>query len=85
MMNRPLISTQMGARGFNIAFLANKHYLLANNDQEFADQTVSALTSLDKVNIMAHDAYEIGKSHFSKNVFFDVVKKSVDAISEHQT
>lgn len=85
MMNRPIISTQMGARGFNIAFLANKHYLLANNDQEFADQTVSALTSLDKVNIMAHDAYEIGKSHFSKNVFFDVVKKSVDAISEHQT
>lgn len=85
MMNRPIISTQMGARGFNSAFQANQHYLLANNDQEFANQVVSVLSSLDKANVMAHNAYEIGKSHFSKNYFFDVVKKSVDAISEHQT
>lgn len=85
MMNRPIISTQMGARGFNSTFQANQHYLLANNDQEFADQIVSVLSSLDKTNVMAHHAYEIGKSQFSKNSFFDVVKKSVDAISEHQT
>lgn len=85
MMNRPIISTQMGARGFNSAFQANKHYLLANNDQEFADRVVCALSSLDKANVMAHNAYEIGKSHFSKNSFFDVVKRSVDAILEHQT
>lgn len=83
MMNRPIISTQMGARGFNSAFQANQHYLLANNDQEFANQVVSVLSSLDKANVMAHNAYEIGKSHFSKNYFFDVVKKSVDAISGH--
>ena len=85
MINRPIISTQMGARGFNSAFQANQHYLLANNDQEFANQVVSVLSSLDKANVMAHNAYEIGKSHFSKNYFFDVVKKSVDAISGHQT
>ena len=85
MMNRPIIFTQMGARGFNSAFQANKHYLLANNDQEFADQAVSVLYSFDKANAMTHNAYEIGKSHFSKSSIFDVAKKSVDTISKHQT
>ena len=81
MMKRPIISTKTGARGFNSVFQANQHYLLANNDQEFADQVVSTLSFLDKANVMAHNAYEIGKSHFSKNSFFDVVRRSVDAIS----
>ena len=78
MMNRPIISTQTGARGFNSIFKANQHYLLANSDQEFADHVVEVLSNLDKANLMARNAYEIGSVHFSKNSFFDVVRNSVE-------
>lgn len=81
MMNRPVVSTQVGARGFDKHFQANRHYLLANNDQEFADHIVNVLSDIDKANSMAQKAYEIGKSHFSKEGFFDVVKESIDAIT----
>ena len=81
MMNRPIVSTQVGARGFNSVFQANRHYLLANSDQEFANKVVSVLSDIDKANSMAQEAYEIGKMFFSKDSFFDVVKESIDAIS----
>ena len=82
MMKRPIVSTPMGARGFDSCFQANQHYLLADSDQEFADQVVSLLSSIDRTNKMAHKAYEIGRVHFTKNSFFDIVKKAVDALPE---
>lgn len=77
MMNRPVISTPMGARGFDGGFHAGRHYLLANSDQEFADNVVRVLSDMDKANNMAREAYEIGKANFSKDSFYDVVKKSI--------
>ena len=81
MMNRPIVSTQAGARGFDSVLQANQHYLLANSDQEFADCVVEVLSDLDKAVLMAHEAWEIGRVHFSKNSFFDVVKDSIESIN----
>lgn len=84
MMNRPIVSTPIGVRGFDSVFRADQHYWLADSDQAFADKVVTALSSIDKGNIMAHDAYEIGKSHFSKNSFMDVVKEAIESLPENQ-
>ena len=81
MMNRPVVSTQIGARGFNNFFHANQHYCLANSDQEFANHAVNLLSDLDNSVLMAKMAYEIGKTHFSKQSFYDVVTKSIETIS----
>lgn len=85
MVNRPIVSTPVGARGFDSVFKAGQHYLLADNDQEFADRIVDLLSSLDKANSMAHDAYEVGKTHFSKSGFFDIVKEAVEALQNDQS
>ena len=81
MMNRPVISTQMGARGFDNFFRSNQHYLLANSDQEFADHVVNVLSDLDKAKVMAREACGIAKATFSKESFFDVVKESIRNVS----
>lgn len=85
MMNRPIVSTSIGSRGFNDCFQAGQHYLLADNDQEFADRIVDLLSSLDKANSMAHDAYEMGKTHFSKNSFSAIVKDAIESLQEGQS
>jgi glycosyltransferase involved in cell wall biosynthesis len=81
MMNRPIVATPMGARGFDSIFKANQHYLLANNDREFADHVVHVLSDPDKASAMAREACGIGKEHFSKESFFDVVRKSIRYVS----
>lgn len=80
MMNRPIVSTPIGARGYNMFFKANKHYMLAKTDQEFADCVLDLLVSKEKANKMAHQAYCIGETLFSKNRFLEIVKKSIDEI-----
>lgn len=77
MMNRPIVATPMGARGFDSVFRANQHYLLANSDQEFADHVVQVLSDSDQASAMAREACEIGKKYFSKESFFEVVKASI--------
>jgi len=77
MMNRPVVATPMGARGFDRSFEANRHYCLANSDQEFADQVVYLLSDRARAGIMAREACEIAKAHFSKESFFEVVKTSL--------
>lgn len=85
MMNRPIVSTPTGARGFDSFFKAGQHYWLAENDQEFASQVVAALSSINKANNMAHGAYEMGKTHFSKSSFFDIVKEAIEALPENHS
>ena len=77
MMNRPVVSTPVGARGFDRVFQANQHYWLANSDQEFADQVVNVLSDRNKACLMAREACEIAKVKFSKESFFEVVKTSL--------
>lgn len=85
MMNRPIVSTPTGARGFDSLFKAGQHYWLAENDHVFADQVVAVLLSIEKANIMAHNAYEIGITHFSRKSFMDVVKVAVESLPDNQS
>lgn len=80
MMNRPVVATPMGARGFDRVFQANRHYLLAKTDQEFADHVVNVLSDITKAGLMAREACEIAKSCFSKERFFDVVRGAIEAV-----
>lgn len=77
MMNRPVVATPVGARGFDRSFEANRHYCLATSDQEFADHVVNLLSDRARARIMAREACEISKAHFSKESFFEVVKTSL--------
>lgn len=77
MMNRPMVSTPMGVRGLEKYCVADKHYMLANSDKEFADKTIVLLNSLEKSNTMAKLAYHVGVSYFSQEHFIDVVKKAI--------
>lgn len=77
MMNRPVVTTPVGARGFDRVFQVNRHYWSANNDQEFADQVVNVLSDRTKASLMAREACEIAKANFSKECFFKIVKTSL--------
>ena len=77
MMNRPIVSTPMGARGFDRIFQVDRHYWLADNDREFADHVINVLSDLDKANAMAREASAIARMIFSKDSFYDVVRDSV--------
>lgn len=75
--NRPLVSTSVGSRGFNIVCLPNIHFKQADSDREFADATIELLNSVEKANTMAQLAYEVGQQNFSQQRFGEIVKESV--------
>lgn len=77
MMNRPMVSTPMGVRGFESICLADKHYMLAKTDKEFAEKTIRLLSSIDISNNMARLAYKVGTSYFSQEHFIETVKKAI--------
>ena len=79
MMNRPMVVTTMGVRGFDTVCRAGSEYLLANNDDEFAANVVHLLQSPEEATGIAHRAYAVGQKNFSRQRFMQIV---VDAIHE---
>lgn len=77
MMNRPVVSTPVGARGFDTICQNKEHYMLAKNDEEFADKTIELLFSLSTSQKMARKGYEIAQMFFSQERFCEIVKKSL--------
>ncbi len=77
MMNRPVVSTPFGARGFDAVFKAGEHFLLAESDQEFADNVIYLLNSVDKCNEMARKAREVADKNFSQERFFEIVRTAI--------
>lgn len=75
--NRPIVSTPMGARGFNSICQSGVHFMQAESDQEFAKATIDLLLSVDRANKMAQLAYEVGQQNFSQQRFLEIVKESV--------
>ena len=76
-MNRPVVSSLMGARGFSEVCQDGVHYMLANNDQEFAEKTIELLSSASKRKEMANNGYLIASKHFSQERFMEIVKESI--------
>lgn len=76
-MNRPVVSTPVGARGFDDTFQDGVHYLLARNDEEFAEKIIDVLSDISKYKQMARNGFELANRHFSKERFFEIVKESI--------
>lgn len=77
LMNRPVISTPVGARGFSEVCKDGEDYMLAHNDEEFISKTIELLSSLPKSREMAHRGYEIGEKMFSQRQFCEIVKNAI--------
>ena len=77
MMKRPMVSTSMGARGFDKICVEGEHYLLANSDEQFAKNVTALLESVNISNTIAQAAYEVGNSFFSQERFCEIVKDSI--------
>lgn len=77
-MNRPIVSSPVGARGFDVIAKDNEHYLLAKNDEDFANKTVELLLDTEKSNTMANKAYELAKDNFSQEKFMEIVKETIE-------
>lgn len=76
-MNRPIVSTPMGARGFENLCQPGKHYLLAINDVVFSESVISLLKSVDKAKTIANSAHEISVKYFSEDNFINIVKSEI--------
>lgn len=79
-MNRPVISTPVGTRGFDDTFQDGIHYLLARNDREFVEKTINVLSNVSKSREMAKNGFEMAKRLFSKENFIETVTDSLSKI-----
>ena len=77
LMNRPVVSSPIGARGFNELCQDGVHYMLANNDEEFVRKTIELLSDVQRSREMAKRGYEIASQHFSQKRFIEIVKKAI--------
>lgn len=77
MMNRPVVSTPVGARGFEEICKDGQHYMLANSDEEFAGKTVELLSSLSTSQAIAKAGYVIAKKNFSQERFYEIVTEAL--------
>lgn len=77
MMNRPVISSPVGARWFSEVCRDGEEYMLAQNDEEFISKAIELLSSWSASKEMAHRGYEISKKLFSQKRFCDIVRNAI--------
>lgn len=78
-MNRPIVSTPVGVRGLDRFAIDGDHYLLAKNDEEFANKTVELLLNTEKSIEMANKAKELAQNSFSQEKFMEIVKDTIES------
>lgn len=76
-MNRPIVSTPEGRRGYESVFSKDVHYMEASDENDFASKIITLLQSVEKSVNMARASYAIGKQFFSKDSFCDIIKESI--------
>ena len=76
-MNRPIVSTPFGARGFDEFCVSGKHYMRAEDDADFAEKIITLLSSLEISKKMASKAKEIPDKYFSQVEFERIVKEAI--------
>lgn len=77
LMNRPIVSSPVGARGFSELCQDGVHYMLANTDEEFANKTIELLSSPSKAKEIADNGYDIAIKNFSQERFIEIVKEAI--------
>lgn len=76
-VNRPIVSTPMGARGFESICKADEDYMLATNEDEFVEKIVKLLSSVELSTKIAGNAYKVGNENFSQKRFVEIVKNTI--------
>lgn len=74
-MQRVCVTTPIGFRGYNVVFTPNEDCLLANDDNEFVEKIIQALTNNDLRNKIVSSSYIKQKQFYSKDNFFSIVKE----------
>lgn len=77
LVNRPIVSTPMGVRGFEHICKDDESYMLASTDDEFAEKILKLLSSVELSNRMAEKAYAVGDANFSMRRFGEIVKETI--------
>ena len=77
LMNRPIVSTSVGARWFSKVCKDGEEYMLAHDDEEFVSKTIELLSSLSKSKEMANKGYVIGEKLFSQKHFCEIVRNAI--------
>lgn len=79
-MRRPIITTPIGKRGYDSFFYDGDDYLVANDDDEYAEKVCSVLdnkTLRNKIIVSAYGKYE---QIFNKSHFFEVIRQTLSKI-----
>lgn len=77
-MNRPVVTTQVGIRGYDGNFVDGKDLLVAANDDEFAKKVTKLLKSdVHELNELAHSGRSVVRNNFSKNKFVEIVNGAI--------
>lgn len=77
-MNRPVVSTRMGVRGYKKYLQSGADYLEANDDSDFALKVIKLLRSdVSDLNKMAHRGKAVVKRYFSEEKFMNIVKNTL--------
>lgn len=78
MMNRPMVSTPMGVRGFESLCKDGVHYMCGETDRDFANKSIELLNSIEKSRQISHNAFLVGDLNFSQDSFFKIIKESIN-------
>lgn len=82
-MAKPVVSTPYGTRGFDDMCKEGKDFLCAHNDREFAEKTVSLLTSSEECHTLARNAYTAARTNLTRNSFCETVKSAIVQLEEN--
>ena len=82
MMNRPVVSTPIGARGFDHVFQEGNHFMTARDDKDFAEKAIALLKDAELSKRLAHNALKAGEKYFSQEGFMSTVRETVMNLSE---
>lgn len=77
MTNRPIVTTSLGARGYDHICRKGIDYLAANDDDEFARSVIGLLQNVDLARSVSSYARQTGEKYFSQEHFMSIVKNEI--------
>lgn len=77
-MGRTVVSTPMGARGFEDVCKEGSDFILASSDEMFAEKVIQLLPSVTELNRIGRNGHRIAQTHFSQEHFCKIVKDAIE-------
>ena len=76
-MNRTCVATSVGVRGMENILNMNEDFLLAENDEQFADQIINSICDISLLNKISHNAKRKVNLYLSKTKFIEIIQKTI--------